>query len=427
MPSRINIGPENGPFVAINESSGNLQLEDNSGNVVAEWDETNAQWDFANNTVNNVDALDSNSVNTNSIDFDDRPYNNTEELTIYLDDTGGDDNNDGTSESEAFATWDRVFEEIPRRVTNDVEVVVVGDYDGEIYLEGSFAESWDADFLLRGDTSDADNHEITGGLTLRSLFGRFRFEGLEFGRKVSVRDCQIEEFRDCHFNEPGGRAIDVGWGGASFRGGEIVDADIGVMSTNRGFVRTNDLSGSADSYGLEAKGGVLCHEGEHPTGGVQDKRQRQGGVFGAGERPVDPTRIKTRKVNDSQSITAGERAKVEFDNTARDRRSEYDEDNDVFVPDQTGWYEITANVQLVSGGSSDRIELTLRDTETESVEIRSELDGVDTSGAVTIHLNQDTQLSSGTEYALYIENQDNDDTVWNGNGVTNMSIKRDAN
>ena len=67
MPSRINIGPEDGPYVAINESSGNLQLEDNSGNVVAEWDETNAQWDFANNTLNNVDALNSNSVETEEL------------------------------------------------------------------------------------------------------------------------------------------------------------------------------------------------------------------------------------------------------------------------------------------------------------------------------------------------------------------------
>ena len=70
MPSRINIGPENGPYVAINESSGNLQLEDNTGNVVAEWDETNAQWDFANNTLNNVDALYSNSVNTEEVNTD---------------------------------------------------------------------------------------------------------------------------------------------------------------------------------------------------------------------------------------------------------------------------------------------------------------------------------------------------------------------
>ena len=67
MVSKINIGPENGPYVAINEENGNLQLEDNSGNVVAEWDETNAQWDFANNTLANVDALNSDSVNTEQI------------------------------------------------------------------------------------------------------------------------------------------------------------------------------------------------------------------------------------------------------------------------------------------------------------------------------------------------------------------------
>ena len=72
MPSRINIGPENGPYVAINEENGNLQLEDNSGNVVAEWDETNAQWDFANNTLNNVDALNSNSVSTEVLASDER-------------------------------------------------------------------------------------------------------------------------------------------------------------------------------------------------------------------------------------------------------------------------------------------------------------------------------------------------------------------
>ena len=75
MPSRINIGPENGPYVGINEENGNLQLEDNSGNVVAEWDETNAQWDFANNTLNNVDALNSNSVSTNASDTDELTVN----------------------------------------------------------------------------------------------------------------------------------------------------------------------------------------------------------------------------------------------------------------------------------------------------------------------------------------------------------------
>ena len=91
MPSRINIGPENGPYVAINESSGNLQLEDNSGNVVAEWDETNAQWDFANNTLNNVDALNSNSVNTGDLENEDgdpdRRFNRIERDVLDADET----------------------------------------------------------------------------------------------------------------------------------------------------------------------------------------------------------------------------------------------------------------------------------------------------------------------------------------------------
>ena len=64
MPSRINIGPENGPYVAINESSGNLQLEDNSGNVVAEWDDGQSQWDFVENDISGVGAFASESVNT---------------------------------------------------------------------------------------------------------------------------------------------------------------------------------------------------------------------------------------------------------------------------------------------------------------------------------------------------------------------------
>ena len=49
---------------SIDENSGNLAIRDTNGNVVAEWDETNAQWDFANNTLNNVGALNSDSVST---------------------------------------------------------------------------------------------------------------------------------------------------------------------------------------------------------------------------------------------------------------------------------------------------------------------------------------------------------------------------
>ena len=92
MASRINIGPEDGPYVAINESSGNLQLEDNSGNVVAEWDETNARWDFANNTLANVDALNSNSVNTGETHLESANVSETEKIVAFAEDSDIDTN-----------------------------------------------------------------------------------------------------------------------------------------------------------------------------------------------------------------------------------------------------------------------------------------------------------------------------------------------
>ena len=67
MPSRINIGPENGPYIAINENNGDIELQDNTGGVVAKWDDGQSQWDFVENNISGVGAFDSESVNTNSI------------------------------------------------------------------------------------------------------------------------------------------------------------------------------------------------------------------------------------------------------------------------------------------------------------------------------------------------------------------------
>ena len=58
MPSRIDIGPEGGPFVAINENSNDLELQDINGNVIAKWDETAGAWDFQTNDLENVGGID---------------------------------------------------------------------------------------------------------------------------------------------------------------------------------------------------------------------------------------------------------------------------------------------------------------------------------------------------------------------------------
>ena len=76
MPSRINMGPDGGPYIAINENNGNIELEDNTGTTVAIWDDANSQWDFQNNPISNVDSLTSNSVNTGDATITDATVSN---------------------------------------------------------------------------------------------------------------------------------------------------------------------------------------------------------------------------------------------------------------------------------------------------------------------------------------------------------------
>lgn len=101
MPSRINMGPDGGPYIAINENNGDIELEDNTGTTVAVWDDTNSQWDFQNNPISNVDTLTSNSVNTDDATVDTRTINkvdsytqsSTTDSTVRVDFSGLSDNN----------------------------------------------------------------------------------------------------------------------------------------------------------------------------------------------------------------------------------------------------------------------------------------------------------------------------------------------
>ena len=68
MVSRIDIGPDGGPYVAINENSNDLELQDINGNVIAKWDETAGQWDLNNNSLTGINAIDASSANVGSVD-----------------------------------------------------------------------------------------------------------------------------------------------------------------------------------------------------------------------------------------------------------------------------------------------------------------------------------------------------------------------
>ena len=158
MPSRINIGPEDGPYVAINESSGNLQLEDNSGNVVAEWDDGQSQWDFVENDISGVGAFDSESVNTESATIGgqaselhfERVFRDDGQLLNYDDGDGDYYDIDLNGNSEYRLHYNAVFTDPPR----DIYIRFNGDGDdtGDYYYyddSSTFISSEDELPLMR--------------------------------------------------------------------------------------------------------------------------------------------------------------------------------------------------------------------------------------------------------------------------------------
>jgi hypothetical protein len=58
MSSRIDIGPDGGPFISINENNGDIELKDNAGNVVATYDDSLGVWDYASKDLNSLGQLE---------------------------------------------------------------------------------------------------------------------------------------------------------------------------------------------------------------------------------------------------------------------------------------------------------------------------------------------------------------------------------
>jgi len=62
MPSRIDIGPQAGPFVSINENNSDLELLSASGSIIAKWDSTTTQWDANATDITNVKSLNTTDI-----------------------------------------------------------------------------------------------------------------------------------------------------------------------------------------------------------------------------------------------------------------------------------------------------------------------------------------------------------------------------
>jgi len=83
--------------------------------------------------------IDSQTANIQELSIDGTQVTRSNDVTLYVDESNGDDNNDGTSKSEAFASYERAFEEVARFTESHVEIRQIGDYNSEVVVQGRFA------------------------------------------------------------------------------------------------------------------------------------------------------------------------------------------------------------------------------------------------------------------------------------------------
>jgi len=130
-------------------------------------------------------------------------------------------------------------------------------------------------------------------------------------------------------------------------------------------------------------------------------------------------------VSSDQSFSAGIHT-VNFDSEVADSRDEYNPSTNEFVPDRTADYRVEARVKLSQSGSSDDIQLILRDTDALNNVIDVErAKSPDSNNRDTLVISDTIELSAGTTYRPQVANDNSSDTVLSGKNHSHMSIKED--
>ena len=122
------------------------------------------------------------TINTEKLSVAGTPVTNTSSVTYYVDQANGDDSDAGTSKSEAFETYERALEEVPRFPDKQVTIRQIGDYSADSTVliknrKGSIY--WDGSFSLRivGD-SEAKATDGNDQSNMETFDGEFFIEGV---------------------------------------------------------------------------------------------------------------------------------------------------------------------------------------------------------------------------------------------------------
>ena len=189
MPSRIDIGPEGGPFVAINENSNDLELQDINGNVIAKWDETAGQWDLNNNSLTGINSIDASSANVESLSTEVATIGDVNQFTeVDTIDVESGDTGTLTADIGTTDTGTQILVDFTRGPRTDDSVEIRLETDG-----GEDGEYW---YQIHGESkqSGANYIQIATLGTFQGTCGNLLFS-FAFDTQMSL-DSRLNDARD---------------------------------------------------------------------------------------------------------------------------------------------------------------------------------------------------------------------------------------
>jgi len=128
-------------------------------------------------------------------------------------------------------------------------------------------------------------------------------------------------------------------------------------------------------------------------------------------------------LNSSLALSANTFSRIPFDQVAKDERNEFDTSNNVFVPDETGWYLVSYNVRFSSPSDGDKIQAQFNDFTAGVAEINQLV----SAGAASVHVigqSRVVELTAGNTYEAKARNINSSDTVKTGSSDTYLTIRR---
>lgn len=204
-------------------------------------------------------------------------------ITYYLDAVNGNDDNDGLTASTAFKTWSKTKDFIPKFLTEDVYINIIGNYSSDIVIPTFIAN--DSRVFLKGDTGVASNHTITSVRAYGVIGGRINGTGLSISSLTSVfifDGCIGVNIDNCIPYNAGGIGVSVSNSTVIVQrcvfGTSINDKCIEATFSSK--VMSMNNSGSGITYGLRAlRNASIGKEGTQPTGGISNENTSVGGVI----------------------------------------------------------------------------------------------------------------------------------------------------